>query len=187
MLQSWSCPKFGQLGGQIVTLRQVAESLNAAFIPWRIQKDVAEPFGKARPVVARCDDSTIVPVRISDELPASKFWTPDRQLATNWRGQEYPRTRFRVCIGAPGGSVCRRPGSPALIFIQEAAESCAPAAAVMLQVRRACGLALIVQGGQISPPWLWYPGGRPAAAGGRPAAVQYCGRVQLWNNLAAQF
>ena len=33
----------------------------------------------------------------------------------------------------------------------------------------------------------WHPGGRPAAAGGRPAAVQYCGRVQLWNNLAAQF
>lgn len=33
----------------------------------------------------------------------------------------------------------------------------------------------------------WHPGGRPAAAGGRSAAVQYCGRVQLWNNLAAQF
>lgn len=152
MLQSWSRPKFGQLGGQIGTLRQVAERLNAAFIPWRIQKDVAEPFGKARPVVARCDNSTIVPVRISDELPASKFWTPDRQLATNCRGQEYPRTRFRVCIGAPGGSFCRRPGSPALIFIPGAAEARAPAAAVMLQVRRACGLALIVQGGQISPP-----------------------------------
>lgn len=115
-------------------------SLAAIFTPWRIQKDVAELFGKARPVVARCDDSTIVPVRISDELPASKFWTPDRQLATNWRGQESPRTRFRVCIGAPGGSICRRPGSPALIFIQEATEARAPAAAVMLQVRRAAVL-----------------------------------------------
>lgn len=86
--------KFWTTPGQIGTLRQVAESLNAAFTPWRIQKDVAEPFGKARPVVARCDDSTIVPVRISDELPASKFWTPDRQLATNCRKQEAPR-RFR--------------------------------------------------------------------------------------------
>ena len=69
-------------------------SLAAIFTPWRIQKDVAAPFGKARPVVARCDDSTIVPVRISDELPASKFWTPDRQLATNCRKQGAPR-RFR--------------------------------------------------------------------------------------------
>lgn len=39
-----------------------------------------------------------------------------------------------------------------MIFIQDAAEACAPAAAVMLKVRRACGLDLIVQGGQISPP-----------------------------------
>lgn len=147
MLQSWSRPKFGQLGGQIGTLRHVVESLNAAFTTWRIQKDVAELFGNSHHVVARCDDSTLTVFAICDELPASKFWTPDRQLATNWRGQESPRTRFLVCIGAPGGSICRRPGSPALIFIQEATEARAPAAAVMLQVRRACGLALIVQGG----------------------------------------
>ena len=44
-----------------------------------------------------------------------------RQIAV---GKSLPRTRFRVCIGAPGGSICRRPGSLALIF----------------------------QGGQISPP-----------------------------------
>ena len=50
-----------------------------------------------------------------------------------------PRTRFRVCIEAPGGSICRRPGS-SVIFIQDAAEACAPAAAVTLQIRRAAVL-----------------------------------------------
>lgn len=115
-------------------------SLAAIFTPWRIQKYVAELFGNSHHVVARCDDSTIVPFAICDELPASEFRTSDRQLATNWRGQESPRTRFRVCIEAPGGSICRRPGSPALIFIPGAAEARAPAAAVMLQVRRAAVL-----------------------------------------------
>lgn len=158
MLPSWSRPKFGQLGGQIGTLRQVAESLNAAFIPWRIQKDVAEIFGNSHHVVARCDDSTIVPFAICDELPASEFRTPDRQLATNCRGQEPPphplpclyrsARRFYLPPSRIAGSDL--PGRPDL----------APG---------------------------WYPCGRPAVAGGRPAAVQYCVRVQLWNNLAAQF
>lgn len=83
-------------------------------------------------------------------LCPSEFRTPDRQLATNCRGQEYPRTRFRVCIGEPGGSI-----SPARIvgdLYPGRSRSLCPGCRCDAPDPPGCGLALIVQGGQSAPP-----------------------------------
>ena len=151
MLQSWSHPKFGQLGGHIDTLWQVAECLTCSYLhpledSERCCRTVRQGSTSCRTVrrLHHCALRNLrraTGVRISDTGQAAC----DKLSRTRVSPHPLPclhrsARRFYLPPSRIAGSDL--PGRPDL----------APG---------------------------WYPGGRPAAAGGRLAAVQYCGRVQL--------
>lgn len=187
MLQSWSRPKFGQLGGQIGTLRQVVERLTCGNLhPLEDSERCCRNFRQLSPccrTVRRLHHCALRNLRRATGVQISDTGQAACDKLARARVSPHPlpclhRSARRFCLPPsriagsdlyPGPRRSPRPGC----------RSDAPGPPGLRPRSDRPGRLDLAPG--------WHPGGRPAAAGGRPAAVQYCGRVQLWNNLAAQF
>lgn len=187
MLPSWSRPTVGQLGGQIGTLRQVMERLTCGNLhPLEDSERCCRTVRQLSPccrTVRRLHHCALrnlrraTGVQILDTGQAACYKlsrarvSPHPLLCLYRSARRFylPPSRIADSDLYPGRRRSPRPGC----------RSDAPSPPGLRFRFDRPGWPDLAPG--------WYPSGRPAAAGDRPAAVQYCGRVQLWNNLAAQF